>query len=81
MIPSLTLAVFVPSVIEYISQHEDAGLVSGLGNPCTELNSSLCYLELFLYIVVLSVSMIFPASLAALWAACLVCVCAVGSDS
>lgn len=35
----------------------------------------------FKQIVVLSISMIFQASLAALWPACLLCVCAVGSDS
>ncbi len=46
-----------------------------------ELNIALCCWEFFFQYVVLSVSMIFPSSLAALWTACLVCVCAVGSDS
>ena len=70
MIPSLTLAVIVPAALEI-------QYMCG----CRAVVSVKHFLLLGAFAVVLSVSMIFPASLAALWTACLVCVCAVGSDS
>lgn len=73
VIPSVTLAVSVPPVIEWIPPHEDAGLASVLGNYATE--SFFCRLWFCLF------PWFSQHPLAALWTACLACVRTVGSDS